>query len=236
MELAKKVVDKENPDIIVLTEACYGGPNSFNVNMDYQKIFNYPYGYFGKWGEYEWGNFLLSKYPIKCKTIPFGERTAIQSEISVDNKKIYLDIIHPYPEWIEDEKIEFTKLLLKKIKKPYFLVGDFNSLSDEDVYERKKLIKGFKKFYKKPIQAVDRLLERKFIPYLKSVGLRDTFDKDSRSYTIPTGIYGKDKSSAMRIDFIFASSDVESLETKIIKNKLTEFASDHYPIVGRYKI
>lgn len=236
LESAKKIVNEENPDVIVLTEACYGGPNIFNINMDYKKIFNYPYGYFGKWGEHEWGNFLLSKYPIECETIPFGKRTAIKSKISINNKKIYLDIIHPHPELTENEKIEITKPLVKKIKKPYFLVGDFNSLSDEDDYSKEKLIRGFKNFDKTPIQSVDRILERKFIPYIKSFGLKDTFNKNSRGYTVPTGIYGKDKSSAMRMDFIFASSDVEPLETKIIKNKLSEYASDHYPVVGRYKI
>lgn len=236
LEATKKIIKKENPDILVLTEACYGEPNPFNVILDYKKIFNFPYGYFGKWGEHEWGNFLLSKYPIECKTVPFGTRTAIRSKILINNKVVYLDIIHPYPDWTEDEKIADVKPLLKKIKKFYFLVGDFNSVSDEEFYDRKKLIKAFRSFYKNHTEAVDRILERKFIPYLKSVGLKDTFDKNSRSYTIPTGLYGKDKSSAMRIDFIFASPDVESLETKVIKNKLSEYASDHYPIVGRFKI
>lgn len=236
LEAAKKIISKENPDILILTEACYGGPNPFNINMDYKKIFNYLYGYFGKWGENEWGNFLLSKYPIQCKTIPFGERTALRSRISIDNKKIYLDIIHPHPKWTEDKKIELTKPILKKIKEPYFLIGDFNSISDEDFYDRKTLIKGYMKFDKTPTQSVDKILERKFIPYIKSVGLKDTFDKSSRNYTVPTGIYGKGKSSAMRMDFIFASPEIKSLETKVIKNKLTEYASDHYPIIGRYKI
>jgi endonuclease/exonuclease/phosphatase family metal-dependent hydrolase len=236
LDKALKEVSKENPDILILTEACYGGPNPFNINMDYKKLFNYPYGYFGAWGEHEWGNLLLSKYPIEAQTIPYGKRTAIKSKINVNKKVVYLDVIHPHPEWTEDEKIELTKPLLKRIQKPYFLIGDFNAISDEDNYDKDLLIKGFEKFDKTPIQSVNRLFERKLIPYLKSKGLIDAFTKDSRQSTVPTSIYGEDKPSSMRMDFIFSSPDIKTLETRIIKNKVTDYASDHYPIVGRFHI
>lgn len=233
---AQKIVAKENPDILILTEACYGGPNPFEAKMDYKKLFNFPYGYFGKWGDFEWGNFLLSKYPIKATILPYGERTAIKSSIDIDGKTIYLDIIHPIPNLKEDEKIKITKPLLKTIKRPYFLIGDFNTISDEDNYDRSLLIKGFEKFDKTPIQTVDRLLERKFIPWIRSQNLKDTSSSESRKPTIPTDMLSKDKSSSMRIDFIFSSPDVQVLETRVIKNKDTDFTSDHYPIVGRFKI
>ncbi|MDE1849051.1 MAG: endonuclease/exonuclease/phosphatase family protein, partial [Nanoarchaeota archaeon] len=228
LEAAREIVKKENPDILVLTEACYGGPNPFNINIDYKSLFNFPQGFFGKWGDYEWGNFLLSKYPLKCKIVPFGTRTAIRSRISVNDKEIYLDVIHPYPSWTENEKIAFTKSILKNIKTPYFLVGDFNSLSDEDKYDKERLVRGFAKFEKEPVQAVNRIWEKKFIPWLRAQGLVDTFSTSSRKITVPTKIYGNGQESAMRMDFIFASPDIKTLETRVIKNKDTDSASDHY--------
>ncbi len=49
LKKAKLVVEQESPDILSLTEACYGGENPFGIFMDYKKIFGYKYGYFGRW-------------------------------------------------------------------------------------------------------------------------------------------------------------------------------------------
>ena len=233
---AQGIISQENPDILVLTEACYGGENPFDVFLDYKKIFNFPYGFFGKWGEYEWGNFILSKYPIEAKTIPYGERTAIKSKIDINGKEIFLDVIHPSPFWNEEDKIKFTKNILEKNPKNYFLVGDFNSISEEDKYDKNTLINGFKKFDKTPEKSVNKLLERKFISWLKSLGLKDTARKSSRVSTVPTKIYGKNLDSSLRVDFIFSSKDINVIDTKVIKNKLTDFSSDHYPVVGTYEV
>lgn len=236
LESTQKIVYQENPDILVLTEACYGGENPFNISLDYKKIFNFPYGFFGKWGNYEWGNFILSKYPLEANTTSYGERSAIKSKININGKMILLDVIHPSPFLNEDDKIKFTKKIIKNTPKNYFLVGDFNSISDDDKYNKNILIKGFEKFDKTPEKSVNKLLERKFVPWLKSLGLKDTANKSSRVSTIPTKIYGENMDSSLRVDFIFSSRNVKVVDTKVIKNKLTDFSSDHYPVVGTYTI
>ena len=47
---------------------------------------------------------------------------------------------------------------------------------------------------------------------------------------------GHDKGSGIRIDYIFCSTDFKVLDSVIVKNKLTELASDHYPIYSVLEI
>ena len=45
-----------------------------------------------------------------------------------------------------------------------------------------------------------------------------------------------DASFPHRVDYIFCSKDFKILDSNIIKNKLTEKASDHYPITATVEI
>jgi len=222
----------------VLTEACYGGKNNdTGHNHDYKELFDFPHSAFGQYYGY-WGNCVLSKYPIlETKTFPLGERTALRSVISVDNKPVTIDTIHYQLSFTEDEKIKAIKPLLESKKGPYILTGDFNSLSDEDNYDRQKLVTGLKGYLKdKTDEEVDRMMERKFIPYLRSSGLHDAFEPSKRTYTLPTDLQNKDKSYAMRLDYFFVSPEIKVKDAYVIKNALTEKASDHYPICGTFEI
>ena len=238
LKAAQEIVSQENPDILVLTEAKYGRKNIYGIKMDYVKIFGYPHSYFSP-NEYEYGNMILSKFPIAGKTIPLSKRTGLKAQINLNGKILNIDVFHSYPDLTEDEKIESIKPLLNEIKENYILTGDFNSLSDEDYYDREELIKGFSKFDKSPEARADRFLERKLIPYIKSHGLKDAFSPKTRTFTLPTSTYGygaSKKEAAMRIDYFFISSKINVLKTKVIKNYLTEKASDHYPIIGVFEL
>ena len=224
LELAKKIVNYEAPDILIFTEACFG------KFMDYKNLFQFKYGYFGPWSK-EWGNCLLSNYPLKAELAPFGNRTAIRATINIQGKELHMDIIHPDPENTDDDYIRATLPLLKSMKTPYIITGDFNSLSDEDKYKKSSLLKGFQSFAgKKTEYLVNKLLQRKFIPFIKSQGLLDALPKSKRKYTIPTNLLSKDKSSAIRIDYFFISEDIKVIDAETIQNSQTEKASDHYPI------
>jgi len=233
LKKAKKIIKKEDADILILTEACYSEKNIFKILIDYKKIFGYKYAHFGKWGKYEWGTLILLRYPIKAKTIKLSKRTAIKSEIKIKNKTLYIDVIHPSPKLTEEQKIENIKPVLKNIKSPYILTGDFNSLSDDDKYNKRKLIEGFKTFEKDPEKVVNELLKTNFIKYLKKQGLIDAFPKKDKKPTVPTKKY-KTGNTDIRIDYFFIKKDEKKMkivETKTIKNKFAEEASDHYPIL-----
>ena len=236
LEAAQRVVADENPDILAITEAAYGGPNQYGVSMNYAQLFGYPYVYFAPRPPYEWGNCLLSRFPIEGSTIVSGDRTALRAEIDLGKSKLNLDIFHPDCNSTDDEKIDATSSLLKELPDNYILTGDFNALSDEDEYDRIKLINGFRRFDPNPIKSVDRLLAKKLIPHLKEKGLGDAFSPQTRRFTMPTSIYGPYTDSRMRIDYFFVTPKIKALETRVIQNELTEMASDHYPIVGVFEI
>ncbi len=236
LRAAQDAITAENPNILVLTEACYGNPNKLGHRLQYEKLFNYPFYFYGPWGEHEWGNCILSKYPItaECVKLPDTDRTAIKSKITIGTKYIHLDVIHPQPEQSGTEKIASITSLLEQKKVPYIITGDFNSLSDEDDFDRERLIAGFKLFAgSNYVKTVDSMLAARdiVIPGIKSYGLRDAFEKkENRVYTIPTDMCNLNKDSAMRIDHCFISPDIQSIDAYVVKNKFTEIASDHYPI------
>ena len=239
---AQELVAELNPGVVTLTEACYGGPNPRGIVTDYAKLFGYENSAYGSWGNHGWGNVILSRFPVKAKTtlLPAkgtaAQRSALQAILNVDGKELNVDIFHPHPELTEGEKIEMINPLLENKPEFYILTGDFNALSDEDTYDREKLIQGFRRFDKTPEGTVDKMLERKLVPFIRSRGLVDAFPHKNRESTMPTLIYGPHRESAMRIDYFFISPKVKVLEARVIKNELSEKASDHYPIWAKFEI
>lgn len=229
---AQRVVKRERPDLLVLVEACFAIPNHTGIRMDYKKLFGYPYGYFAPWGEKGWGNMVLSRYPISGKRIPLSNRTALRAIVHIKKLSLHIDVFHPHPDISERGKIRAIIPLLRTKPIPYVLTGDLNAISDEDHYDRRRLIAGFRRFAgRKAEKMVGNLWERKLIPFVKSSGLRDAFfDKRFRTFTMPSDLINHHKESAIRIDHCFVSPDIEVEKAYVVKNQDTEYASDHYPI------
>ncbi len=235
LECAKEVVAAEKPDILVVTEACFAAKNSYREILDYKRAFKFQYAGYGQWQD-EWGNMVLSKFPVKFEVKNAGARTMLRTEISIDNKVLHLDVIHPLPSEGDASKILGYHQALNPRVTPYILTGDFNALSDEDAYDRKQLIKAFKEFDKFPEESVNRLLDISFIPWLRKTKLIDAMPFNERKPTIPTSLISKDKLSSMRLDYFFVDEDVDVVSAKTIQNELTEKASDHYPICMTIKL
>ncbi len=232
LELAQKIVAQEKPDILVLTEACFALENWQQVKLDYALLFGFKHCFCAAFQpRSEWATCLLSKYPLTCEAVPFGTRQAIRALVAIKNKELHLDIIHPDPEHSDEEYCALSKPLLSTLKKSYIVTGDFNALSDEDSYDRAALVQGFHSFAgEKASLLADKLLACKFIPFIKSFGLRDLMPIKNRKCTIPTDLLNKDKTAGIRIDYFFASKDVICKDAWIVKNELSEKASDHYPV------
>ena len=235
LECAKAVVKRENPDILVLTEACFAMHNSYREVLDYKREFKFPYAAYGQWQD-EWGNMVLSKYPLTSEIKKAGWRAMLKTHISIDDKVLHLDVIHPAPAEIDASKIAGYHQALGPRETPYILTGDFNALSDEDKYDKKQLVKAFKEFDKFAEESVTRLLDISFIPWLRKTKLIDAMPLKERKPTIPTSLISKDKLSAMRLDYFFVDEDVDVISAKTIYNANTEKASDHYPICMTIKI
>src|SRR3990167_6119476 len=235
LEKAKKIIAAENPDILVLTEASYGGDNLFQIFVDYKKEFNFKYGFFGKWGNYEWGNMILSKRPLIAEIFQFGERTGIKSRVRLGKKSLEIIVIHPSAESNFSEEVKDLEKELEKVKGSAIVSGDLNSISKRDSYDFKRLIKGFKAITNNPKLVIKRLKNQKIISTLKKFGFYDTLKESEVTSTIPTSRY-RVGATDIRIDYIFASREIKTIDSGVIKNELTEEASDHYPIFSVIEI
>jgi endonuclease/exonuclease/phosphatase family metal-dependent hydrolase len=237
LKLVQKIVKAENPDVLGLPEAGFNTPNLQEIFMDYQKLFGFPYAVSCPAGN-EWGCVLLSRYPIAtAQPLCNSYGNGIRSRISKSGRIINIDLIHPKYDASDEEKVKFVKPFLEHSKSPYFLLGDFNAYSDDDTYDRKFLIREFKKFdSKRAEELVGKLLHRKLVPYIKSFGLIDAlYEKGAHQPTVPTPRYQTADSKA-RIDYIFHSADIKIKDAYTLMNKQTDRASDHYPLVATLEI
>lgn len=238
LEAAKQAVRNETPDILILGEACFGNPfiersTGRTIHINYQKEFNFPHYHYVPKGA-EWGTSILSKFKIKSvEDLTTHLRIFIRSEIG--DPLLFLDIAHPHPDLSEAEKTAFLNEKLRTLRKPSLLIGDFNALSDEDIYNRKQLVKAFTKIMGQAAhQKIPDMLRCEAIRAVRNTNLIDTFKAINKEfdYTIPTDLCSTNKDSAIRIDYIFCSPDFRIKDAYVVRNALTERASDHYPVVA----
>lgn len=238
-KVAQKIIKKENPDILVLTEADH--TKNRKSSQDYKKIFNFPHGFFAskKLPHRDFGIGILSKFPIiEKEKILLPKSRWIKTSIKIDDKIIYVDAVHPNPHNTPKEKEELFKELIGRKKNPFIVAGDFNSIHPEDEYDKNKMLGNFSRKLKdnqKAIKVVEEIFKAKTMKFLLKQGLRDTYKekKEKQDYSYHTKLRGN---NLMRIDYILCSKEFKILNSGIIKNKLTEEASDHYPIFAELEI
>ena len=99
--------------------------------------------------------------------------------------------------------------------------------------KNEKTIKTFNKMQLEKF-TTDRKLRFDAIDKILSTGYIDTAYvlNKNKEYTAPTSINEYDAHSNMRLDYIFLSQSLlpHLSDYNVIKNKLTEKTSDHYPI------
>lgn len=240
-KLIKKVVKEENPDILILTEACWLKNNSLGFRRNYKKIFGYKYYAYGSdyTPEIDWGVAILSKYPIRewYDYCLMGFRW-VRAFIKIGNEKIMLDAVHPTPSVPENKKKQWFKTVIRDMEKPYLIAGDFNVLSPRDSYDENKLIREFRKYTtyndKSPLKKAREItkddLKKETISFLLKNKLVDTYYKKNKNKEITSPTSNYPKMPNLRLDYIFCSNDISVLDSGIIKNETTEKASDHYPV------
>lgn len=247
LQAALGVISIMNPDILFIGEGDFNplckikGPKIKTV--DYQREFNFPYAYYSKPDETSRkGEVILSKFPIGINNLSAKDMTHLKTWFTIEGQKINIDVIHPYPTISEKEKAEWIGKILDKKEEPYILLGDFNALSPRDRYKFDVLVKDFTAFSgnkelaeSNASGALSSLMIKKVI----SSGLTDSYYVCNNTYssTIPTKRYNAtDNKTGMRIDYIFCSKTIRVLKSGIVKNKLTDMASDHYPIFAYLEI
>ena len=90
---------------------------------------------------------MLSHYPISAARVSIGRKSAIRAQVSLDNKFLHIDVVHPSPSLNDREKIrDLDPMLLARANYNYIMTGDFNSLSYNDLYDKQVLIEEFSSF------------------------------------------------------------------------------------------
>jgi endonuclease/exonuclease/phosphatase family metal-dependent hydrolase len=116
---------------------------------------------------------------------------------------------------------------------PLIVAGDFNAIAPADQPDLDAMEKTFAPFSRDPRASADRFIQagRQVFPMLESLGLRDGVPAANRGYSIPTDVLSTDKSSGMRIDHAWVNQHVRIRSARIIRDALTNKASDHYPLL-----
>jgi endonuclease/exonuclease/phosphatase family metal-dependent hydrolase len=236
---AQEIIKKEDPDILVLAEADH--TKNLKFPQDYKKIFNYTYGFFAskRLTNRDFGIGILSKFPIITKEkFLLAKSRWIKTSIKINGKTINIDAIHCNPHNSSKEKQDLFQELITRKKEPFIVAGDFNAVHPEDKYNEKDLLDNFcRKFQdkQKAEKVVKEILEAKTIRFLLEQNLRDTHKEknNKQDYSYHTSLKGN---NMMRIDYIFCSNEFKIINSGIIKNRLTEIASDHYPIFAELEI
>jgi exonuclease III len=190
---------------------------------------------------FRWAPVILSKFPVLDfdHSMSKYQLNYMKSHIKIGNKIICIDIFHPHPEMTEDQKANFINRVLEHNPTKLILAGDFNSLSPLDNYDKEKLLKGFETFMNhKAKDKVEDILKCQTVSKVLEKGLVDSFKEKNNDFkfTMPSDLRSKDKNSAIRIDYIFNSSDIKVIESGIIKSPLAEKSSDHYPTYAIFDI
>ncbi len=244
LQQLKQIIKSLNPDILVLAEACSAEANKHGVDVDYKKEFGFPHHFhaFAVSGK-QHGNSLLSRYPIvSAENYSVYQRKFGRVEVKMGKKIVTIDIIHPHPSLTEIERTQFLTGVLRDMKTPYIIAGDFNTWSEEDMKGRDLTKIAQTLLELSPNRKEDKTLFMENMEkqatcqatnFVKSKGLIDTYravHKKGFRYTVPTDSCSMDKGAASRIDYIFCSKEFKVLDAGIVKNDLAEEASDHYPI------
>lgn len=231
-----KEIQKINPDILCLQEITIGSnfndkkdvgkflSKRLNYNLNFSNAHKYEYPITPKGESNYGGNAILSRFPIiknknfpiinpkDKKHFPYERRTCATSKIKLpNNKEIIIATTHSSynSKFTENkEKIREIKKLtkfFKKEKRNLIFTGDLNITPNTESI---------------------KLIEK----YLKNCG--PDYKKPSWT-TKPFNFMGFEETKLKwRIDYVFASKDINIIDSKIIKTKY----SDHLPILTEIEI
>ena len=115
LKLVSNILEKEKPNILILTEA-YFWPFAKQVLMkNFNTIFNRMYKFYeNPKDHFRYAPIVLSKFPIKSYDYSMAEfqLNYLRVVLEIDKKEIKLDVFHPHPEKSEKEKVKFYFILV----------------------------------------------------------------------------------------------------------------------------
>jgi len=228
-----KVIKEENPDFLALQEANNFDKNDSKLLKRVSKETKLPHYGLSQGGLYDDGNRYhtssLSRYPFR-EVYTFPESSFQCSAISVviDSPFGELSIcnIHLNAR-SEDERLKELEVVLNHQSKheKNIILGDHNTLSRVDNYGDISA-KEFTHYGLTRFDVTDTL-HKSYVDTLAHLNIKD------RSTHPTAGVCHPISENPIRIDYVFVtlplSPNIKS--GKVIKTKISNIASDHYPTV-----
>ncbi|MFH0979559.1 MAG: endonuclease/exonuclease/phosphatase family protein [Candidatus Roizmanbacteria bacterium] len=229
-----EIIKKESPDYLTINEANTFAKDNNKILKEVANKTSFRFFDIALSGEYDYHVAVFSKYPFKkiTKLQPLM-RACLVAQIDSVFGELSIASLHltPYTEDLRhpeiDRIVEYQKKFQNRI-----LMGDINSLSRQDNYDQ-GMIKDFNDMQIKKFTTDDKL-RFDAIEKIRNVGYYDCaleMGKNKES-TAPTSINEYEAHSNMRLDYVFLSKTLlpHLKQYNVIKNSLTEKASDHYPV------
>jgi endonuclease/exonuclease/phosphatase family metal-dependent hydrolase len=235
-------IHSENPDILCLQEFFHSDDPDYFITLDtltrFLKAKNYHVAYTTRlYDKHNWGIATFSKFPIvERHHLSFGEKlnnTCIYTDIKINEDTVRVYNLHLASVGLSKEDAKFMDGDIK--------TGDFESLN-----RFKRIYRQLKRAFVKRSNQVKQIAESiKFtrhpvilcgdfndVPGSYAYNSISSLLKDSfKEKGLGTGATYHELILPLRIDFIFGSSEIEIIEHRIPKIKL----SDHYPQIVRVK-
>lgn len=239
LPLIIKTIKAENPDYLTILEANTFVANSNKFLKTTAKKLSFPHCDIALSGEYDYHVAIFSKYPFQnVKKIKHLKRACLITKIDTEVGTFKIASAHFSPANENERLVEIERIMNALKGKNIILMGDMNSLSRIDDYDL-GIIKNFNNNEKRKFTSnkgfrfdvTDKILKNGFCD--PAVELQK-----NKEYTTPTKIPNEDKSvSKLRLDYIFLSKSLlPNLNNyTVIKNTVTEKASDHYPVTVSLK-
>lgn len=236
LDKVREVVQQQSPDYLTINEANTFSDNNNKILKEFAKAINLPYFDIALSGEFNYHVAVFSKYPFKTvdKLQPLA-RACLITLINTPLGEVSIASLHltPYSEDLRHPEID-TIITFQKQFPQRILMGDMNSLSASDNYDASMInqfneaqLKKFTTNKQFRFDAIDKIL---------SVGYYDVAVEQGKNKetTVPTPTNTDTTHASLRLDYIFVSKPLlpHVTDYTVVKNSLTDHASDHYPIIA----
>ena len=133
----------------------------------------------------------------------------------------------------EDTRLKEINSLLKQVKKPAIIHGDFNTFTKSDLeteLETRKLFEQENAELARQLKPVlDEMARCEVVEVLKDNGFVDA--ETNAKPTMPSKLFpAKVTEPFVRVDYIFHTPDVQSSDVTVHKDDLFHKVSDHFPL------
>lgn len=236
LESIAQIVTDENPDILSINEA-----NEFHLN-DNEKLKSLgamtgmPFYHLAcsEQSEYHVATYskkpFLSAYDIRPLSRA-GVRVTVNSSIGE------IAIVGTHLSYFsEEERLREISTIFEALKNydHKVIMGDLNSLAEIDNYDQDRLLPSFTASQIRKFTDSKQLLFD-VVKRIENQGFHDAA-RTARSEnvnTVPTGSNIDSSHSSFRLDYVFMSENLNErmADYRVVKNEMTELASDHYPVV-----